>query len=64
MVWAKVRVNVGAGTDTLKNRGIGQLEIKGIEPTERGDDLKHRVVCETEQLAARGNARSDAIRSG
>ena len=29
--WTKVRVYGGNGTDTLKNRGIGSIEISGIE---------------------------------
>ena len=32
--WAKVRAFGGAGTDTLKTRGIGVLEIHGIELVE------------------------------
>ena len=32
--WAKVRVYGGSGTDTLKNRGLGVLELHGIELTE------------------------------
>lgn len=30
-MWNKVRVFGGSGTDTLKNRGIGLLELSGVD---------------------------------